>query len=305
MSTKSASALLVAILFSAPALWAQEDDELEGILDEAPASEGAEGSEEGAAPAEGAAARRYTRDDFPRLSDDEETIYAVQRKAFLIQNKIELTVMGSASFTDRFVQTFAPALSVTYHVRENFGLELFGSYLFPNESGLTDELGAEKLRPEVAKLTQMLWAVGLGAQWSPVYGKLELFGTSLGNFGFYLAAGAGLGQTRVQCLRQEIALDPNQFGPGQFCGPFENPDDPNPIVYEPNRLQFMASFAGGFRFYFSQLIGLKVEVRDWIFPTRVFVADPNVGGQDRYTDTIRNNVFIQVGVSFLFGGEDN
>lgn len=298
MLRKSIFALGLAGLLASSSAWAQDDD-LEGILDDSPASD------EGSAPEAEPSRARYTRDDFPRLSDDEETIYTVQRKAFLIQNKIELTVMGAASFTDRFVQTFAPALSVTYHLRENFGLELFGSYLFPDESGLTNELGAEKLRPEVAKLTQMLWAVGLGAQWSPVYGKLELFGTSLGNFAFYVAGGAGLGQTRVQCLRQEIALDPNQFGPGQFCGPFENPDDPNPIVYEPNRLQFMASFAGGFRFYFSQLIGLKVEVRDWIFPTRVFVADPNVGGQDRFTDTIRNNLFIQVGVSFLFGGEDN
>ena len=300
MLNKLALTLAAAVLLAAPAAFAQDDEELEGILD-APA----ESAPEEPAPAGESPKGRYTRDDFPRLADDEETIYTVQRKAFLIQNKIELTVMGSASFTDRFVPSFGPALSVSYHVRENFGLELFGAYLFPNESGLTDELGAEKLRPEVAKLTQMLWAVGLGAQWSPVYGKLELFGASLGNFGFYLAGGAGLGQTRVQCLRQEIALDPNQFGPGQLCGPFENPDDPNPIVYEPNRLQFMASFAGGFRFYFSQLIGLKVEVRDWIFPTRVYVPDSSAGVQDRYTDTIRNNVFIQVGVSFLFGGEDN
>ena len=41
---------------------------------------------------------------FPRISDEEETIYAVQRKAYLVDRKIELTLGGTASFADRFVQ---------------------------------------------------------------------------------------------------------------------------------------------------------------------------------------------------------
>src|SRR5690242_12863589 len=47
---------------------------------------------------------------FPRVADDEETIYAVQRKAYLVRQKIELTPMFAGTFSDRFVQTFAPAL---------------------------------------------------------------------------------------------------------------------------------------------------------------------------------------------------
>src|SRR5689334_20339335 len=65
------------------------------------------------------------KNGFARVSDDQETIYAVQRKAYLVYKKFELTPMIAASFADRYVETYAPAASATYHLAENFGLELF------------------------------------------------------------------------------------------------------------------------------------------------------------------------------------
>lgn len=291
------SALLIAGLLMSQAAFAQ-DDELDAPTKkaEAPKAEVMSKKTEDKGKAQ-----------FPRISDDQETIYAVQRKAFLINRKIELSLMPTASFTDRFVQTFGGAISGTYHVRENFGLEVFGTFLFPNESGLTDEILREgKLTPEIAKLTQMLWAGGIGAQWSPIYGKIEIFDTALGNFAFYLAAGVGVGQTRVQCT-PATPLDPEVFGAGATCQAIEatgSADDAFRVVYEPSRTQVMGSLAGGVRFYFSNTIGLKLEVKDWIFPSRVFRPGSNEPTQ-RFTDAIRNNIFFQVGVSFLFGGERN
>lgn len=260
------------------------------------------------APPPGGAAAKPTdpkgvkKGPFPRIADDEETIYAVQRKAYLVNRKVELTPMISASFGDRFVRTFAPAGSVTYHMAENFGLELFGAYMFPTESSLTKEiLDKGKLQPEIAKLTQMLWAAGLGFQWSPIYGKIQMFGTQLGNFNFYLGAGAGLGQTRVYCTPND-RLDPNRGFNPDTC-PMIPPDratssDADRVVYEPARMQFMGAFSGGVRFYFSNRIGLKIEVKDWVFATRVF--RPML----RFTDSVRNNIFAQLGLSFLLGGEE-
>jgi outer membrane beta-barrel protein len=246
---------------------------------------------------------------FPRVADDEETIYAVQRKAYLVLHKFELTPMFAATFSDRFVQTFAPALSVSYHVAENFGLELFGSYMFPTESDLTTEiLDKGKLQPEVAKLTQLLWAAGIGVQWSPIYGKIQIFGNSLGNFSFYLGAGAGLGQTRVQCT-PGLELDPMRGYPVNEDGVALCPmidvaeQGVDARVFEPSRLQFMGAFSGGVRFYFSNAVGLKFEIKDYVFATRVFRPTATEGTQ-RFTDAIRNNIFAQLGVSFLFGGEE-
>lgn len=249
---------------------------------------------------------------FPRIADDEETIYAVQRKAYLVNQKLEATLMFAATFTDRFVQAFAPAGSVSYHVAENFGFELYGLYTFPDESGLTQEILDEyKLTPEVAKLTQMLWGVGLGVQWSPIYGKIQVFGSSLGNFNFYVGAGAGLGQTRVQCtpgleLDPERGFDPAPDGSGLAKCPMVDEMatmDVYEVVYEPSRLQFMGAISGGIRFYFSNTVGLKFEIKDWIFATRVFRPSSTEPTQ-RFTDAVRNNIFAQVGVSVLFGGEE-
>ncbi|MBK8013971.1 MAG: outer membrane beta-barrel domain-containing protein [Deltaproteobacteria bacterium] len=245
---------------------------------------------------------------FPRIADNEETIYAVQRKAYLLKGKLELTPLFTSSFSDRFVRALGPAASVTYHVAENFGLEAFGLFLFPSASGLTSEIFADGLlRPEVAKLTQMLWASGLGFQWSPVYGKMQIFGAPLGNFSFYVGAGAAVGMTRVRCEPTK-ALDPNRGFDPPVCPETSADvvDGKVEEVYEPNTLRVMASVAGGVRFYFSNTIGLKLEVRDYIFPARVYQPpEGEIASEQVFTDAIRNNIFINAGISFLIGGEEN
>lgn len=297
------ASLFVSALISAPSLvLAQGEEPAETPAEEAPAPAAAE--ETAAAPADGSpTVAPQGKGPFPRISDDQETIYAVQRKAYLVNQRFEVTLMGSASFTDRFVQSFGIAPTVTYHLAENFGLQLFGVYLFPNESGLRTELLMKgRLTPEVAKLTQMLWGAGLAAEWSPIYGKLELFGASLGNFNFFVNVGAGAGQTRVECV-PGLELDTNVHGAGATCPEGDNAD-PFAVIYEPSKLQFMTALGGGVRFYFSNEIGLIFEVKDWLFPARVYrpgrAADPT----QRYTDSIRNNILMQVGVSYLFGGEE-
>ncbi|NJK89677.1 MAG: outer membrane beta-barrel domain-containing protein [Myxococcales bacterium] len=247
-----------------------------------------------------------TPSNFPRIVDEEETIYAVQRKAYLVREKLEVSVMFSALFNDRFVESYAPVGSVTYHLAENFGLELFGGYFIPNPSdGRTELVNAAGLRPEFARLTELLWAVGIGGQWSPVYGKLEIAGRQLGNFNFYLSAGVAVGQTRTECIAS-FPLDPGQFGSGQD---FETCEEGTGTKYEPEVFRPMGSFAGGLRFYFNERIGLRFEVRDYVFASRVYrpsaAGAANQTGPERFSDAIRNNLYANIGISFLFGGEDN
>lgn len=238
-------------------------------------------------------------EEFARISDDEETIYAVQRKAYLVKDKLEVTPFVAASFADRFIQTYAPAASVTYHVAENFGLELFGAYFFPNESGLTEDiLNKFSLRSDTAKLTQMLWSAGVGVLWSPIYGKIRVLGGSLGNFAFYLGVGFAVGETRVACDANQ-RIDPEAFGEGALCPMVQAAGD---VVYEPSTFRPMAALSGGVRFNFSSSFALRFEVKDYLFTARVYRPDAD---QQALSDAVRNNLFAQLGVSFLFGGEDN
>lgn len=294
-------ALLAALGLAAPLEALAQDD---GATTEAPAA--AEEEKATADPSPGAYPGA-ANDPFPRIADREETIFAVQRKAFLTEGKWELTPYFAASVADRFVTTFAPAGSVVYHLTENFGLEVYGSYMFPTESALTEEiLNNLQLRSDISKLTQMLWTAGVGVQWSPIYGKIQILGEWLGNFSFYFGAGVGVGETRVQCTNG-LALDPNRGFPTNANGETVcNPNDiekagDNPVYYEPNTFRPMAALSGGVRFDFLTWLALKVEVKNYIFVARVYRPDD----EPELADSVRNNIFVNVGVSFLLGGEEN
>ena len=65
----------------------------------------------------------------------------------------------------------------------------------------------------------------------------------------------------------------------------------------------MAVFGGGLRFYFTENIGLKFEVRDYLFASRVYRPDEDAAL--RFSDAIKNNVYANIGFSYLFGGGSN
>ncbi len=292
------SAFTALSLLATPVAFAQDEEGEAETTEEVAAEPAAEEK----APVT-AAVKKDDDAPFSRVADNEETIYAVQRKAFLVKNKFELSPLLAASFSDRFVQTFAIAGSVTYHLAETFGLEFYGGYFFPSESALTkDILNNFSLRSDTAKLTQMLWTVGLGVQWSPIYGKVNVFGSTLGNFAFYLGLGVGLGQTRVQC-DAGMALDPNRGFNPPTCPLIPVDADATTVVYEPATLRPMGALSGGVRFNFSSRFALKFEVKNYLFAARVY--RPDVNENDKLADAIRTNVYAQVGVSFLFGGEDD
>ncbi len=257
--------------------------------------------------ASGAAAEESAKGESPgrflRTVDDDETIYVVQRKAYLVRHRVELSPLVSASFTDQFVQTFAASASGSYHLSENFALEVFGSFMFPEHSSATKELrDRAETAPELAKLTQMRWAVGLGAQWSPIYGKMELFGHSLGNFSFYMGMGLGMGQTRVSCTPGD-RFDPQRGLSEPECLISEDGGD----SFEPSTLRAMGTLSTGVRFFFSEWLGVKLEIKDWVFVSRVFRAERIQDGVTKapvFSDAVRNNFFVQLGISVLLGDGD-
>lgn len=233
---------------------------------------------------------------FARVADDEETIYAVQRKAFSVEGKLELAPFVAATFADRFVQSFAIAGSLGYHLRETFAVEVFGSYMFPTESGLTREiLDRGMLLPETAKLTQLLWAAGAGVKFSPLYGKVQVMGAVLGNLAFYVGAGFAIGESRVRCTSGQ-RLDPAKFG-DRVCPMQPSVDEE---AYEPATLRPLGAISGGVRFDLSEWLAIEFEVKDYIYVARVFRPEVDAPTQ-RYTDAVRNDLFAQLGVGILMG----
>ncbi len=270
------------------------DDALGDDEDDAPAdSSGDAASSEttGPAPAEGGTGGR-------QRIETEETIYAIQKKARLIGDSIEITPLFLQSVNDRFVSQTGGMLSVMYNFRENLAFELnvgtFGWWDNPDTffqtfaptaaprfgghyTNTTTELQLrERLQPEFVKLYWITWLTTADFQWAPVTGKVSIHDFQLGTFSLYLSVGAGLAG-----MRNEQA--PDLAGPtGQpFIGP----------------VQITATVGGGLRFYILDWLGIRLEVRDYVQPLALLVSD----GPDVPTSTfeVRNTIMAQIGLSFV------
>lgn len=216
----------------------------------------------------------------------EETIYAVEGKQHLVAGRFEIAPQFVQSVNDQFTTHTGGLLSAIYHVKENVAFELTAGafingveesgYLGGRATDLTTEIRLkESLTPEHVKLYQFTWLATTDLQWSPFYGKVNVADALLGQFNIYFSVGAGA--MGVQLENDQIA---NQFE-----------EIPNPV-------QLTTTFGGGLRFYFSDWLGVRFEVRDYVTPLAVLKRDvpltPNT------TFDVTNLLLSQFGVSVVF-----
>ena len=295
-TTNTLLALLSAGVLAMPtAAFAQED---------APAEEPAaeEPSEEPAAdapsddPADKAAAAAPEVESAPV----EETIYVVQGKPFLVAGDFELSPQIAQSVNDSFTSHSGLLISGIYHLKENVAFELAagafgwwdvgGPRLGGRDSELTVELREkESLAPERVKLYQFPWLIAGDAQWSPLYGKVSLHDLVLGQFNLYLSVGAAVFGLQLEALTQNGVTKsyvelPNSLGVLPAMG-------------------LSTTFGGGIRFYFTDWLGVRLEVRDYVIPLAVREGEAIDGGindADGPSFDVTNLVLGQAGVSFKF-----
>jgi outer membrane beta-barrel protein len=309
---KNTTSLLRAVLWALPVLAtpalaqdekpadAEATDGKEEAADEETADDEKDPAEKGAdaaeAPAGGDAAATGEK---PVL---EETIYVVQGKPFLAQGHFELTPQFAQSVNDSFTSHTGLMLSGLYHLKENVALEatvgVFGWWDQPGvtaprlggrDTDLTTELKQkENLAPERVKLYQFPYVVAADLQWSPLYGKVNVQELALGQFNVYLSVGAGAAGLQLETLTPGV---PNKNFDVGLKGPFG--------VLPPMALT--TSFGGGLRFYFTEWLGLRFEVRDYVVPLSVFQSGDNaVADADSPSFDVTNFVLAQAGVSFVF-----
>ncbi len=231
----------------------------------------------------------------------EETIYVVQGKPFLAQGHFELTPQIAQSVNDSFTSHTGVLISGLYHLKENVALEatlgVFGWWDEPGvtsprlggrDTDLTIELKQkENLAPERVKLYQFPYVAAGNLQWSPLYGKVNVQEVVLGQFNLYLSVGAGVMGLQLETLtpgipdKKFVALK----GPAGVLPP----------------MALTTSFGGGLRFYFTEWLGVRVEVRDYVTPLSVFQSGENaVDDADAPSFDVTNTVLAQLGVSFVF-----
>ena len=240
-----------------------------------------------------------------------ERVHVMQKRDYSVKNKLEISLFGGLSVDDIFTQHYAGIMAVDYHIDEAFALEAMwmsckvpfymgekvtgtspteycdGDCDDPDDGkwarfghGYTDayyEVHRDaQLSPSNADLAMISNYFGLNVQFSPIYGKWSLFGLGLGHADFYVTAGGGIATTEYQKANE------NWVDTGTY---------------------FVGNFGLGFRIFLARWFAIRLDVRDFTFAARV-MGDAGAATLSMPETKIRNTLFVMLGVSFLFLGEE-
>ncbi|GHH03128.1 outer membrane beta-barrel domain-containing protein [Comamonas sp. JC664] len=191
------------------------------------------------------------------------SVHIVQKKRFADEGRHELTVYpATVQVNGKYTNHAGTAAHYTYHLQENFALQVMGQYnWYSNESAFNLEL-IDKVREQAQAASSLLlvWGAHAGVEVTPLYGKFAFLNNSLAQFSLVLSGGAGVGSTR-HLIRPAVT---NEVDGQSFNVPARFGD---------TGTKFLGSVGGGFRLQFGESYALRVEVRDLIYTARVDRVD--------------------------------
>jgi outer membrane beta-barrel protein len=191
------------------------------------------------------------------------SVHIVQKKRFADEGQHEFTLYPAAvQVNGKFTNHAGSALHYTYHLQENFAVQLTGQYnWYSNESGFNLEL-IDKVREQAQAASSLLlvWGAQAGVEVTPLYGKFAFYDDQLAQFSVVISGGAGFGGAR-HLIRPEVA---NQVGGETFIVPARFGNAGN---------KFLGSIGGGFRLQFGDSYAVRLEVKDLVYTARVDRVD--------------------------------
>jgi outer membrane beta-barrel protein len=186
--------------------------------------------------------------------------------------RLELTPGVSFSVNDPFYAKTFGSLKLTWHVTEFFSAGLTAAGGLSSPTGSTTICTAnqgcapaseEQLRQVPGKIE---WMAGAEGAFAPVYGKLNLAAELPVHFDLCVLAGA-------DWITYQKAVDATAAA----LGP-------------PGSASSIGGHLGlGMRFFFAGFMGLRFEVRDYLYSADV--------GSEKH---LQNQLFLDLGLSFLF-----
>lgn len=191
------------------------------------------------------------------------SVHIVQKKQFADEGRHEFALYPLAlQVNGKFTNHVGSALNYTYHLQENFAVQVSGQYnWYSNESQFNLEL-IDKVREQAQAASSLLltWGAQAGVEVTPLYGKFAFYDNHLAQFSLILSGGAGFGGTR-HLIRPQVAneVDGETYDvPARFgnTGP-----------------KFLGSVGGGFRVQFGDSYALRFEVKDLVYTARVDRVD--------------------------------
>jgi outer membrane beta-barrel protein len=159
-----------------------------------------------------------------------QRIRAVSRPVFSKEGRFELTPVFGVSISDAFYRRWTVGARASYHLFENFSLEVGGAWNAwsePTQSAIF--LGG--VQPVIEDVAPLLGYADVGITFSPIYGKVALMSEWIIHFDTYVSTGGG------------IVLD---GGPGLV----------RPAL----------QLGGGARIFLLPWLSVQAELRDYFYP---------------------------------------
>jgi len=208
-----------------------------------------------------------------------DRIPPVIRHVFLLKERWELVPSVAFSFRDPFFAKYVFQLSLTYNFTDTLGVMLRGGYAVNTVSGSAQICtvdvsngGTRGCRsPTFDELNgratgQIKFLGALDVQWTPIYGKFNLFAEWVLHFNLYGILGPAL---------------------VSYVGP-----PASGVVGSSNYLTVGGEVGIGMRFFLTKWMTLRLEFRDDIYGEK---APPPATGT-----ALQNQLFIDVGIGFFF-----
>jgi len=244
----------------------------------------------------------------------------VRNRKFTADGKFEASVNVGLSLATYLTDHTNLQASVAYNLTENWALELGGGYALSRHTSVARQASdtivkdsperASKVVDDFSDLWQMTWSATAALRWTPLYGKINVAAELPVHFQFYLLLGGGAGGMQRDSLVYCIGSRPSSGAVS--CG-YGEEDALRPLHQEEVKPIILGGF--GMKFFVTQWLGLRLEVRDEAFPDS-FREDINRAEAERDTSAadgaaptqgveaaspgFTHLVFAQVGFVFTF-----
>lgn len=222
--------------------------------------------------------------------DGASTANAVQNRFFLKTGRFELAPLVGYVPNNPFAKRFVGSLGFGYHFSETFGIE--GAFSYSPDLLEGDLKGLTSTLVEIAEgsdtafqqpLDKVTLAAGFGITWSPLYGKINLFGETVLNFDFYTHLGMGM-VSRIN-YTAKYNEDAGETGHTVALESHGNEVSPSPVI------------GLGANFFLNQTVALKLDTKFQMYVDNIPSYDiANPPTEKR----LYNNFVASLGVAFFF-----
>jgi outer membrane beta-barrel protein len=197
-------------------------------------------------------------------------------KRFSGKGRLQTSVMFSTSMVTKFVEGIGFELGAQYAFSDLLAVGVSGGYFFSGETSIMKEVRENfpSQEPPLSDLYQFNWTGGLDVMFVPIYGKMSFASEFDPSFDLYFIGGGGVAGTKR-------------------------------TIAEGSRSKIAPVFNVGFglRFYFTKMVALRLEFRDYFYPDPG-ANDPENSEPGTEVGGLTWHLHFQAGLQFAFGGDD-